>query len=123
MQATVVRKFKFDAAHHLPNYPGKCRNVHGHTWFVETGITGSIDAKTGFVVDFSDLKLAMQPILDNLDHRDLNVNFDNPTAEWIAQFILMWLRESWLPHYDGSKDLLVEFVRVWESPDSYVEVK
>ncbi len=28
-------RFHFDAAHQLPNYSGKCANLHGHRWEVE----------------------------------------------------------------------------------------
>ncbi len=31
----LILKFSFDAAHYLPNYIGKCRDMHGHTWAVD----------------------------------------------------------------------------------------
>jgi 6-pyruvoyltetrahydropterin/6-carboxytetrahydropterin synthase len=29
----------FDAAHYIKNYPGKCKEQHGHTWKVEAFFT------------------------------------------------------------------------------------
>ncbi|MDR1412975.1 MAG: reverse transcriptase-like protein, partial [Actinomycetes bacterium] len=34
-------KEHFDAAHHLYDYPGQCRNLHGHTWEVEVTVSGT----------------------------------------------------------------------------------
>jgi len=117
MEATVVKKVGFSAAHRLPNYEGKCANWHGHNWVIELGITGEID-ESGMVIDFGVLKEALQPILDNLDHRTVNEIIPNPTAENIALYIKGWLEKYWI---GGSTR--IEFVRVWETEDSYVEVK
>ena len=34
MSMTITKEFHFGAAHHLPNYDGKCNNIHGHEYFV-----------------------------------------------------------------------------------------
>ncbi|GCA81549.1 6-carboxy-5,6,7,8-tetrahydropterin synthase [Microcystis aeruginosa NIES-2521] len=28
----IYKEFRFEAAHHLPHYEGKCRRLHGHSW-------------------------------------------------------------------------------------------
>jgi len=117
MRILVSKKISFDAAHLLPDYKGKCSRLHGHHWVVEVGVSGEI-GEDGMVVDFVVLKQALQPIIDNFDHHYLNNIIPNPTAENIAAYILTWLctyQESTLP--------TVEFVRVWETEDSMVEVK
>ncbi len=56
----VCKKFKFDAAHRLPNYEGPCFNMHGHSFVLEVEIKGSADAKTGMILDFNLLKQVVQ---------------------------------------------------------------
>lgn len=62
----------FDAAHFLPGYPGKCKNIHGHRWRVVAEIFGdALEARggtAGMLTDFSDLKRDLRDITDPLDH-------------------------------------------------------
>lgn len=114
----VVRRFKFDAAHFLPNYPGKCARLHGHTWSLHVAVEGSVDPHTGFVIDFSKLKdIVGEHVLSKLDHTCLNeagLPFsDNPTCERIVQWICNTLSTR-VP----CRRL---YVRLWESPDSFAE--
>ena len=48
--------------------------------------------KLGWVMDFADLKQAVMPVFEQLDHRYLNdiPGLENPTAEHIAGWI--WQR-------------------------------
>ena len=70
---TVIKQFTFDAAHRLPNHKGKCKQMHGHTYKLEIGVTGNIQPATGMVVDFGDLKKIIQKqVIDLLDHQLLN---------------------------------------------------
>src|SRR3989304_3773612 len=39
---SVTKRFKFDAAHHLPYYEGKCFRRHGHRFFLDVSVTGNI---------------------------------------------------------------------------------
>lgn len=117
MRATVVKRVSFAAAHFLPNYSGKCKNLHGHTWSIELGVSGIVDKESGFVIDFSELKEGLQPILDSFDHHLLNDIIANPTAENIARFIF-----DKIVYFLRGRGLKVKFVRVWETEDSYAEV-
>lgn len=112
----VVKQFTFDAAHYLPEHPGKCRNLHGHTYKLEVGIEGFVDLKTGMVIDFGDLKQFVIPIVEKLDHKCLNDVYPLPTAELMVLDIAVELSESF-PAKRGK----VEFVRLWETPTSYAE--
>lgn len=66
-----------------------CARVHGHTFRVRLTVSGPVDAKTGFVVDFADVQRAFAPVHDALDHRFLNdvPGLDNPTSEHLAVWI------------------------------------
>jgi len=90
----IFKEITFEAAHRLPNVPPghKCGRLHGHSFRAEIHVSGPIDRKTGWVMDFADIKEACRPILDVLDHNYLNEidGLDNPTSEVIARW--MWQR-------------------------------
>jgi len=126
---TGVKKFVFDSAHRLPNYNGPCQRLHGHTYTLLVGVRGATDEETGMVVDFADIKRAVKPLLQALDHQYLNelsslaphgVRFpaDLPTAErmveWFAR-VLQTESQCW------QSDVSLTFVRLYETPTSYAE--
>ena len=39
----VSKEFTFDAAHHLFNYEGKCKSLHGHTYHLQIAVSGYLD--------------------------------------------------------------------------------
>jgi len=65
-----VKDFRFEAAHWLPNVPEghKCRRMHGHSFRGEVAVRGDVDPKTGWLIDFADLKRVIDPIVHELDH-------------------------------------------------------
>ena len=78
----VRRCFWFEAAHSLPHHPGKCRDLHGHSYELVVTIEGEVDAHSGMVIDFSDLKRVVSDrVVQVLDHKNVNDFIDNPTAE------------------------------------------
>jgi 6-pyruvoyltetrahydropterin/6-carboxytetrahydropterin synthase len=87
----IFKEFTFEAAHRLPNVaPGhKCGRLHGHSFRVAVHVTGPVQPDTGWVRDFADLRCAMAPMLDELDHHYLNDidGLDNPTSEVLARWI------------------------------------
>ena len=109
---TVARRFHFDAAHHLPRHPGRCRHVHGHGYELEVHWRGPVDPESGMVVDFADLEREVdERVLKALDHTDLNDRFENPTAENVAVWIWDRLVEAGLPIHE---------VRLHETPTCLV---
>jgi 6-pyruvoyltetrahydropterin/6-carboxytetrahydropterin synthase len=87
----LVKDFRFEAAHYLPNLPDshKCRRTHGHSFRGEIAVRGPVDPQVGWVIDFADLKRAVQPVIDRLDHYLLNEveGLQNPTSELLAVWI------------------------------------
>lgn len=88
-------KSGFSAAHRLPGYAGDCARVHGHNWEVEACVHGAVPDKAGMLIDFRVLRRALDEILRELDHADLNslpaFAQNPPTAEHIARHIFMRL--------------------------------
>ncbi|SDN21061.1 6-carboxytetrahydropterin synthase QueD [Alkalicoccus daliensis] len=122
----VSKEFTFDAAHHLHEYEGKCKNLHGHTYTVVFGISGFVD-EIGIMIDFGDIKEIWKEYIEpSLDHRYLNemLPLMNTTAENMVVWIYEQMNEA-LQHRNqsGSQQFRVEFVRLFETPTSYAEVK
>ena len=121
----VSKEFTFDAAHHLHCYEGKCKNLHGHTYKVVFGISGFVN-EIGLVIDFGDIKeIWKQEIETYLDHRYLNETLPkmNTTAENMVVWIYEKMKESLNKRSEKYNDLRVEFVRLYETPTSYAEVR
>ncbi|WP_158380255.1 6-carboxytetrahydropterin synthase QueD [Candidatus Williamhamiltonella defendens] len=98
MNSSLFKEFQFEAAHRLPYIPEehKYRRLHGHSSVVRLEIIGKIDAKSGWIIDFADLKSAFQPIWNKLDHQYLNdiAGLENLTSELLA----IWLWDRLKPH-------------------------
>lgn len=92
----IYKAFHIEAAHRLPNLPAehKCSRLHGHSFRVEIHVGGPLDPKTGWIMDFADLKAAFAPVFEALDHRYLNevAGLENPTSENLARWIWQKLK-------------------------------
>ena len=90
----IYKLFTIEAAHRLPNVPPghKCARLHGHSFGVEIHVRGPLQADTGWVMDFADIKTAFQPLFERLDHNYLNdiEGLENPTSEHLARWL--WQR-------------------------------
>ena len=131
-KVAVFRREHFNAAHRLYNSAwtdaenskvfGKCSlpHYHGHNYELEVKVTGSVDAKTGFVMDMKKLSdVVQEKVLEKFDHKNLNLDTDefkslNPTAENIAIVIYNLLRTE----IDPALDLMI---RLYETPRNFVE--
>ncbi len=128
----LTRKCEFSASHyyHNPDFTieenrrifGKCNNPHGHghNYTLEVTVKGSVDQRTGFVVDLKNLKEVMnREVLDAMDHRFLNKEVPEfatriPTTENLA--IAIWQRPQ-----PKLKHARLHRVRVYETPDLFVD--
>ena len=84
----VARDFRFEAAHQLPDHPGKCRHLHGHSYRLRVVCRAPVDERTGLAIDFGELKrIVHEEVLDLLDHAFLNERFPVPSAELVVVWI------------------------------------
>jgi 6-pyruvoyltetrahydropterin/6-carboxytetrahydropterin synthase len=86
----VTVEDSFAAGHYLRNYKGKCENPHGHNYKVRVTLAGQELDKAGLLLDFRELKEALKPVVDHLDHQMIN-DLDpfkvlNPSAENLAKY-------------------------------------
>jgi 6-pyruvoyltetrahydropterin/6-carboxytetrahydropterin synthase len=92
----IFKEFSIEAAHWLPNVPAghKCGRLHGHSFHVELHVSGPVDPKLGWVLDFADIKKAFKSIEDQIDHRCLNevAGLENPTSENLARWLWQKLK-------------------------------
>lgn len=143
MKMYVLRKKLRSAAisHRLRNeYPGKCKNFHGHNYSFEVEVGGSELNGYGMLIDFSDIKnICDDWIQANWDHSSIvdstDTNFQdflnqegshywvaewqgNTTAERMSEF----LANLFFPKLKEANDsILYVKVRVWETEDSVAE--
>jgi 6-pyruvoyltetrahydropterin/6-carboxytetrahydropterin synthase len=139
MMLTVTKIFRFEAAHVIYGYAGKCSRLHGHSY--ELHVTAGISAEsnsylagTGMIIDFGDLKrLVTAKVLDRLDHKLIVSRaylatkpgcFSNDElvvmeAEPTAENILLWLQReiaAVLP-----ENVVLTHLRLYETKDSFAE--
>jgi 6-pyruvoyltetrahydropterin/6-carboxytetrahydropterin synthase len=97
----LERTFTFEAAHRLPNVPKghKCARLHGHSFRIDVVCEGEINPETGWLIDFADIKRAVNPLIEQVDHHYLNEikGLENPTAENIARWFWERLKPELLP--------------------------
>jgi len=121
----VSKEFTFDSAHHLHDYEGKCKNLHGHTYKVIFGISGFVDER-GLMIDFGDIKEIWKSEIEiYLDHKYLNETL--PPMNTTAENMVVWIYEKMAKALGDRRELYigarVEFVRLYETPTSYAEAR
>lgn len=131
-RARVTRRESFNAGHRLfrpelsdeENHRifGKCSNPsgHGHNYTIEVTLEGEVDPATGYVFDLKELSDVIgKRILQDVDHRNLNVDVDwlageVPTAEVLANVFFERLEPDLPPG-------MLESVRVGETDKNWAE--
>lgn len=118
----IWRRFRFEAAHRLPQVPTghPCGRMHGHSFEVVLHA-----AATPELLDFAKLEALWLPCHADLDHVCLNElpGLENPTSELLAQWLWQRLRPQLTAltrvtvhetatagcHYDG------QIFRIWKA--------
>ncbi len=107
MRVRLIKTFGFEAAHYLPAFPDghKCRRMHGHSFKVDVIVEGEIPAGGTYLMDYAEIKAAVDPIEKRLDHYCLNeiAGLENPTSEMIAR----WLWEALKPALPMLAEIIV----------------
>ena len=113
----ISKDFKFDAAHNLVHYHGKCEKLHGHTYRLRVVLEGMPDSE-GMIIDFIELKqIVNDKVISRLDHAYINDIIPQPSAENIAVWIWREIAES-----VKRENCELHEVHVWETETSCVTV-
>jgi 6-pyruvoyltetrahydropterin/6-carboxytetrahydropterin synthase len=128
----LTKRIEFAAAHRYikPEWDeaknravfGPCFNppAHGHNYMVEVTVSGEVDPDTGMVVNLFDLKRILLHVLEEFDHKNLNLDmpyFEDriPTSENLAR--VLWTK------LETQKDIgTLHAIRLYEDEDLYAEV-
>ena len=134
------RKIDFDAGHRVIGHKNKCQYLHGHRYTLEITATALELDELGMVADFGVLKKIMKTWIDtNFDHNIILHKNDhklgehiskctgqsvyyidsNPTAENIA--LHLW--QDVIPLLFAKSSFQILRIRLYETPNCYVEVK
>jgi len=128
----LTKRIEFAAAHRY-NKPewdeaknravfGPCYNppAHGHNYLLEVTVGGEVDPKTGMVINLFDLKRVLLGVIEEFDHKNLNLDMPYfrsqvPTSENLAR--VLWTKLA------AQKDIgTLHSVRLYEDEDLYSEV-
>ena len=85
----LKKTFSFEASHRLPEHPGKCKRLHGHSYklVVTVKTPNELDA-SGITIDFGHVSDTVKMcVIEKLDHRHLNDILPRPSAEALAVWI------------------------------------
>jgi len=101
---------------------GHCYNppAHGHNYLLEVTVAGEIDPKTGMVVNLFDLKRVLLDMIEEFDHKNLNLDMSYfkdriPTSENFAH--VLWGKLA------TQQDIgALHALRLCEDEDLYAEV-
>ena len=131
---TLTKVYSFSAAHRLHNEKfsdeenreifGKCNNPngHGHDYSLELTIGGEVDEKTGMIIDIVKLDGIINSVLDELDHKRLDIDIEyftkvRASGENIAEYlwdkiVVLIPKPAYLYH-----------VRLWETSENFFDYK
>jgi 6-pyruvoyltetrahydropterin/6-carboxytetrahydropterin synthase len=128
----LTKRIEFAAAHryYKPEWDeaknrsvfGRCYNppAHGHNYLLEVTVSGEVDPKTGMVINLFDLKRVLLTVIEEFDHKHLNLDMPYfaeriPTSENLARVLWTKLVE----HKDIGE---LHAIRLYEDEDLYADV-
>lgn len=134
-----TRKIEFDAGHRVVGHKNKCQFLHGHRYILEVTAGSNITDSLGMVVDFGLLKSIVKKwIDDNFDHslilhrqdQEIGDKISNWTGQKIyylqqnptAENIALHLKNDILPKLFANTNFSILKVKLYETPNCFVEV-
>lgn len=121
--AQITCEFTFEASHRLrrPEWTdaeneavfGNCARLHGHGYRLLVTLRGPIDAASGMVVNFRDVKqVVREQVVSRLDHHHLDEVVGGITT---AENLCYWIAEQLLPAF-GER---LRRVELWETRTAF----
>ena len=128
----LTKRIEFAAAHRYlrPEWDeatnravfGSCYNppAHGHNYLLEVTVAGAVDPHTGMVINLFDLKRVLLAVIEEFDHKNLNLDVPYfkdriPTSENLAR--VLWTK------LEVQRDIgTLHAIRLYEDEDLYADV-
>lgn len=128
----LTKRIEFAAAHRYfrPEWDeaknravfGRCYNppAHGHNYMLEVTVSGDVDPQTGMVINLFDLKRVLLGMIEEFDHKNLNLDMPYfvdriPTSENLAR--VLWTKLEPQPDIGT-----LHAVRLYEDEDLFAEI-
>lgn len=135
----ITKIFRFEMAHAVFGYKGKCQHIHGHSYVLHVSVTDQTTpdnfiASPGFIIDFKDLKkMVNESVIDGLDHKlvlsneylaanksmAIEKNIIAWDAEPTAENILIYTRNQLQQAFPA--EIKLKKLLLFETADSYAE--
>ncbi len=94
MKIELKQQFQIESARFLPFLPVShpCHKMHGHSFKITFTLTGEMDPRLGWLIDYNEIESLLKPLLALIDHKVLNevLGLENPTTENLC----VWLYEN-----------------------------
>jgi len=85
----ISKKYHFYSGHRNENLDDKCKNLHGHTYYVTMDFDFTeFNQATGITMLFSDIDSIVDPIIKKLDH-SLLIHEKDP----LLKYLMMYTKE------------------------------
>jgi len=128
--STLTKRIEFSASHFYRNPDwdeaqnkhvfGACYQEHGHNYLLEVTLDGRVDPVTGMIINLYDLKHIVTDVLEEFDHKHLNLDtpyFEHaiPTTENLA--LVLWRK------FRGRQETQdLRSIRLFEGEDLWAEL-
>lgn len=91
---TITKTLRFEMAHILSNYNGRCGNLHGHSYICNVTFSaenlGTVDEE-GMIIDLNKVKEIANIVIDPMDHAfAYNENTTDPYEKEVIELELKW---------------------------------
>lgn len=128
--STLTKRIEFSASHRYYQKAwdeatnrqvfGPCVQEHGHNYLLEVTLGGQVDGITGMIINLYDLKTIVNKVLEEFDHKHLNLDTpyfakDIPTTENLA--LVLWRKFRKLQETKNIFKLTLS-----EAPDLWAEI-
>ena len=128
--STLTKRIEFSASHRYYHEAwddatnrqvfGPCVQEHGHNYLLEVTLGGQVDDITGMIINLYDLKTIVTDVLEEFDHKHLNLDTPYfteavPTTENLA--LVLWRK---FRNRTETKEL--SKIKLSEGPDLWSEI-
>lgn len=68
MVVDLIKEYRAEVAHRSPADARGERRLHGHSIRILITVSGEVDPRLGWLIDFNDISSVVKPLVDQIDH-------------------------------------------------------